>query len=89
MYARPLGDRFVLLFRGDTNQYNITACNKKPHESFDLTVKIANGSYHFAWSESDKSEEGKRMTMLVDNIIGMVEEREEYKRLPAVQGYYE
>jgi|GEM_PF-6351271 len=29
------------------------------------------------------------MTMLVDNIIGMVEEREEYKRLPAVQGYYE
>ncbi|VTR20160.1 Uncharacterised protein [Actinobacillus pleuropneumoniae] len=66
-----------------------TVCNKKPHESFDLTVKLANESYHYAWSECDKSEDGKRMTMLVDDIIGMVEEREEYKRLPAVQGYYE
>lgn len=31
----------------------------------------------------------RRMTMLVEDIIGTVEEREEYKRLPAVQGYYE
>lgn len=61
-----------------------TACNKKPHESFDLTVKIANESYHYAWSEC-----GKRMTRLVEDIIGMVKELEEYKRLPAVKGYYE
>lgn len=66
-----------------------TACNKKPHESFDLTVKVANGSYHYAWSECDKSEDGKRMTMLVEDIVGKLEKREEYKRLPAVQGYYE
>ncbi|WP_127593862.1 DUF4362 domain-containing protein [Paenibacillus lautus] len=66
-----------------------TACNKEPHESFDLTVKVANGSYHYAWSECDKSEDGKRMTMLVEDIVGTLEELEEYKRLPAVQGYYE
>lgn len=71
------------------NKTLTTACNIKPHESFDLTVKVANESYHYAWSECDKSEDGKRMTRLVEDIIGTVEEREEYKRLPAVQGYYE
>lgn len=65
------------------------ACNQKPHEAYDLTVYINNKVLHYEWSECDKTEDGNKMTALIKGIIDIVKEKDVYKQLPAVNGYFE
>lgn len=63
-------------------------CNQKPHVSYSLKVKINEASFVNEWTECDKGEDGAAMTYLANEIINIVKARDEYKRLPAVKGYY-
>lgn len=63
-------------------------CNQKPHVSYNLTIKINGGNRAYEWTECDKSTDGVAMTFLANEIINIVQAKDEYKRLPAVKGVY-
>jgi hypothetical protein len=65
------------------------SCNKKPYVSYELTVWINDGKQHFAWSECDKSEDGKEMSALVSDIMAILKNNSVYQSLPEVKGAYE
>lgn len=66
-----------------------TQCNKKPFVSYELTVWINDAQRHFAWSECDKSKDGKQMSELVADIKTVLKQNPVYKTLPEVKGAYE
>lgn len=66
-----------------------TKCNQKPHESFELTIWINEGSRHFEWTECDKGRDGKEMTKLVEDIFTVLKDNPTYQALPAAKGHYE
>lgn len=65
-----------------------TACNKKPHISYHMKVQINGGSIDYDWAECDKSKDGQLMTEVVNEIIAIVQAKEEYKTLPAIKSAY-
>ncbi|RCW49137.1 hypothetical protein [Paenibacillus prosopidis] len=42
----------------------------------------------FEWTECDNGTDGATMTLLANEIINIVQAKDEYKRLPAVKGVY-
>jgi hypothetical protein len=66
-----------------------TQCNKKPFISYELTVWINDAQRHFAWSECDKSKDGKQMSELVADIKTVLKQNPVYQSLPEVKGAYE
>ncbi|MDQ1147673.1 hypothetical protein QE429_004500 [Bacillus sp. SORGH_AS 510] len=66
-----------------------TQCNKKPFESYELTVWINDAKRHFAWSECDKSKDGKQMSELVADIKAILKQNPVYQSFPEVKGSYE
>lgn len=65
------------------------SCNRKPYESYELTVMINTAKRHYAWSECDTGRDGKAMTEAADYIIDLVEASDRYIQLPAATGGYE
>lgn len=65
-----------------------TSCNRKPYESFELTVLINTAERHYAWSECDTSRDGTAMMEVADYIIGLVQTGDVYQQLPAATGGY-
>ncbi|UVI32704.1 DUF4362 domain-containing protein [Paenibacillus spongiae] len=55
-----------------------TACNRKPHVSYSLQVKINGGSADFKWSECDESKHGNQMTKIAEEIAAMVASTDTY-----------
>jgi hypothetical protein len=66
-----------------------TKCNMKPFVSYELTVWINDAQRHFAWSECDKSKDGKQMSELVSDIKSILKQNPVYQSLPEVKGSYE
>jgi hypothetical protein len=65
-----------------------TKCNMKPFVSYELTVWINDAQRHFAWSECDKSKDGKQMSELVSDIKAILKQNPVYQSLPEVKGFY-
>ncbi|WP_239614231.1 DUF4362 domain-containing protein [Cohnella mopanensis] len=63
-------------------------CNQKPHESYYLKVFINSGIREYRWSDCDQSEDGQAMNEILNEIKGIIMNREDYKSLPDVQGVY-
>lgn len=66
-----------------------TACNQKPHISYHMKVQINGASIDYDWTECDKSQDGQVMTKVVNEIVAIVQAKQEYKTLPATKGAYE
>lgn len=64
-------------------------CNMVPHASYELTVLINGGSRHFEWSACDSAKDNETMTAIAQEIIGIVESKAAYKKLPEPNGAYE
>ncbi|MFC5702165.1 DUF4362 domain-containing protein [Cohnella faecalis] len=65
-----------------------TECNRKPHQSYYLKVKINGADREYRWSECDGGQDGIAMTEVSKAIIDVVSNRDDYKKLPDVQGSY-
>jgi hypothetical protein len=66
-----------------------TECNRKPAESYDLSVQINSGERHYQWTECQNTEDDGQMTELAQTIIKIVQAGSIYKQLPEVKGHYE
>lgn len=66
-----------------------TQCKEKPLYSYKLKVWINQGERDFEWNRCDKSDDGKQMTKVVEDIIAILKKNETYKDLPEVKGDYE
>lgn len=64
-----------------------------PHLTYDLTVRIDGKTKKIKWDEGfggmSKSKEAQRLKELVDSASKMVENKEEYKKLPPAIGGYD
>jgi hypothetical protein len=80
----------LLVFSDYLGEKRLSAkCNQKPHESYELTVWINEGSRHFEWTECDKGQDGEEMTKLAHDIFAVLKNNPTYQALPAVKGHYE
>lgn len=59
-------------------------CHQKSYESYQLTVWINGAERQFEWTECDKSDDGKEMTALVQNILTILKNNPTYQTLPEV-----
>lgn len=66
-----------------------------PHLTYDLTVRIEGKTKRITWDASlddgglSKSKEAQRLKDLVNSTRKMVENKEEYKKLPSATGCYD
>ncbi|MCQ6557705.1 DUF4362 domain-containing protein [Paenibacillus mendelii] len=65
------------------------ACNKDPHVSYQLQVKINGGARDFSWSECDDSRHGAQMTKIAGEMIALTTSTDLYKRLPDTKGAHD
>ncbi|QED46805.1 DUF4362 domain-containing protein [Cytobacillus dafuensis] len=65
------------------------SCNKKPYESYELTIWINGGERHFEWTECDISKHGLQMNKMKNNILHVIRDNETYKSLPPTKGVYQ
>ncbi|WP_413303511.1 DUF4362 domain-containing protein [Bacillus sp. 1P10SD] len=63
-----------------------TKCNMKSFVSYELNVWINDAQRHFAWSECDKSKDGKQMSELVSDIKAILKQNPVYQSLLEVKG---
>jgi hypothetical protein len=66
-----------------------TQCEEKPLYSYKLKVWINQGEREFEWNRCDKSEDGKQMTAIAEDIIAILQKNATYKELPEVKGDYQ
>jgi hypothetical protein len=80
----------VLVLGGYLGEKHVsTQCKEKPLYSYKLKVWINQGERKFEWNRCDKSEDGKQMTKVADDIIAILKKNETYKGLPEVKGNYQ
>ncbi|WLD93418.1 DUF4362 domain-containing protein [Alkalihalobacillus sp. AL-G] len=71
-----------MVFANYLEEKNVTKeCHEPGDERYEMTVWINAGKRHYEWSECDQSEDGKEMTQLVQDILGVAEENSSYQSI--------
>ncbi len=62
-----------------------------PHITYDLTIRIDGKTKRITWDDGglSKSKEAQRLKELINSTRKMVENKEEYKKLPPATGFYD
>jgi hypothetical protein len=80
----------ILVLGGYLDEKQVsTQCKEKPLHSYKLKVWINQGEREFEWNRCDKSDDGKQMTEIAEDIIAILKKNKTYKGLPEVKGDYE
>ncbi len=75
-----------LLWDQDNNEETVT-CNKKPHESYKLTLYKDDNTYPYEWNECDKN--NQNLTILKNAIMGVLQKDKIYEKITEDMLYVE
>jgi hypothetical protein len=66
-----------------------TQCEEKPLYSYKLKVWINQGNREYEWNRCDQSDDGKQMTKMAEDLVGILKKNSTYKGLPEVKADFE